>query len=84
MEKYFAGEEITAEELKVALRKGTLESKIFPVLGGDSRSAMSKTLLDYITLCLPSPIDVPPVQEIILKLVRRLKENLMRKSHLLG
>jgi elongation factor G len=62
MEKYFAGEEITSEELKVALRKGTLESKIFPVLGGDSRSAMSKTLLDYITLCLPSPIDVPPVQ----------------------
>ncbi|OGC45148.1 translation elongation factor G [candidate division WS6 bacterium RIFOXYB1_FULL_33_14] len=62
MEKFFAGEEITAEELKGALRKGTLESKIFPVLGGDSRTSMSKTLLDYITLCLPSPIDVPPVQ----------------------
>ena len=62
MEKFFAGEEITAEELKGALRKGTLESKIFPVLGGDSRTSMSKTLLDYITLCLPAPIDVPPVQ----------------------
>ncbi len=62
MEKFFAGEEITVDELKVALRKGTLESKIFPVLGGDSRTAMSKTLLDYITLCLPSPLDVPPVQ----------------------
>ena len=62
MEKFFAGEEITVEELKLALRKGTLESKIFPVLGGDSRTSMSKTLLDYITLCLPSPLDVPPVQ----------------------
>ena len=61
MEKFFAGEEIPVEELKVALRKGTLESKVFPVLGGDSRTAMAKTLLDYITLCLPSPLDVPPV-----------------------
>ncbi len=61
MEKFFAGEEISVEELKGALRKGTLESKIFPVLGGDSRTAMAKTLLDYITLCLPSPLDVPPV-----------------------
>ncbi len=61
MEKFFAGEEISVEELKVALRKGTLESKVFPVLGGDSRTAMAKTLLDYITLCLPSPLDVPPV-----------------------
>jgi elongation factor G len=62
MEKYFEGQEITAEELKVALRKGTLASQVFPVLGGDSRSPMAKILLDYITLCLPSPLDVPPVQ----------------------
>ncbi len=62
MEKYFAGEELTVEELKAALRKGTLEGKIFPVLGGDSRSPMAKTLLDYTTLCLPSPLDIPPVQ----------------------
>ncbi len=62
MEKYFAGEEILVDELKIALRKGTLESKIFPVLGGDSRTLMAKTILDYIALCLPSPLDVPPVQ----------------------
>ncbi len=62
MEKYFAGEEISVDELKAALRKGTLESKVFPVLGGDSRTVMSKTLLDYITLCLPSPLDVPAIQ----------------------
>jgi elongation factor G len=62
MEKYFAGQEITVDELTKALRKGTLESKIFPVLGGDSRSPMAKTILDYISLCLPSPLDLPPVQ----------------------
>ncbi len=64
MEKFFAGEELTTEELYAALRKGTLASEIFPVLGGDSRTAMSKTLLDYITICLPSPLDKPAVKGI--------------------
>jgi elongation factor G len=64
MEKYFAGEELSLEELYAALRKGTLERKLFPVLGGDSRTAMSKTLLDYITICLPSPLDKEAVKGI--------------------
>ena len=62
MEKYFAGEELEVEQLYAALRKGTLEMKIFPVLGGDSRTAMTKTLLDYVTICLPSPLDVEAVK----------------------
>jgi len=62
MEKYFAGSEITVEELNDVLRKGTLAGEIFPVLGGDSRSPMTKTLLDYASLCLPSPADVPAIQ----------------------
>lgn len=64
MKKYFAGEELTTEELYGALRKGTLDSKIFPVLGGDSRTAMAKTLLDYITICLPSPTERPAIKGI--------------------
>lgn len=64
MEKYFAGEELPTQELYDALRKGTLAGEIFPVLGGDSRTAMAKTLLDYITICLPSPVDVPAIQGI--------------------
>ena len=64
MEKYFAGEELPVQELYHALRKGTLAGEIFPVLGGDSRTAMAKTLLDYIAICLPSPVDVPPVKGI--------------------
>lgn len=62
MNKYFEGGEFTTDELYSALRKGTLSLRIFPVLGGDSRTAMAKTLLDYITICLPSPIDVPAIK----------------------
>ncbi len=62
MEKYFAGEEISADELMAGLRKGTLVSELFPVLGGDSRSPMAKTILDYVAACLPSPLEVPAIQ----------------------
>ena len=64
MEKYFAGEELNTDELYAALRKGTLSMRMFPVLGGDSRTAMTKTLLDYVTICLPSPLDVEAVKGI--------------------
>lgn len=57
MEKYFAGEEITVDEMLEALRKGTLSMNIFPVTGGDSRTAIVKRLLDKVVVCLPSPID---------------------------
>jgi elongation factor G len=64
MKKYFADEEITTEELRKALRKGTIDLEIFPVLGGDSRTVMTKTLLDYITICLPSPLEVRAIKGI--------------------
>jgi elongation factor G len=79
MEKYFAGEELPVQELYDALRKGTLAGEIFPVLGGDSRTAMAKTLLDYITICLPSPVDVPAIKGVDLKthepIVRKAEES---------
>jgi elongation factor G len=64
MEKYFAGEEITVEELYKALRKATVNLDMFPVLGGDGRTPMAKTLLDYITVCLPSPLEVRAIKGI--------------------
>jgi elongation factor G len=76
MEKFFAGEELTEEEMYSALRKGTLNVNIFPVLGGDSRTAMSKTLLDYITICLPSPLERPSVKGVDPK----TGEDITRKS----
>lgn len=64
MEKYFAGEDISVEELYGALRKATINLDMFPVLGGDSRTAMAKTLLNYITICLPSPLEVRAIKGI--------------------
>lgn len=50
--------ELSTEELKYAIRKGTLESKIFPVMGGDSRTAIVRKLLDAVIEYLPSPLDI--------------------------
>jgi elongation factor G len=57
MEKYLSGAEPTEDELYAAMRKGTLATQIFPVLGGDSRTAITKRLLDYVVMVLPAPED---------------------------
>ena len=59
LEKYFAGEEITKEELKQAIRKATLSLKINPVLCGTAlRNKGIQPLLDAVVDYLPSPLDV--------------------------
>ncbi|MCK9482922.1 MAG: elongation factor G [Candidatus Marinimicrobia bacterium] len=66
--KYLNAEEITAEELRNGLRKGTLENKIVPVLCGSAfRNKGVQRLLDAIINFLPSPFDVPPIEGINLK-----------------
>jgi len=63
MEKYLNGEEITEQEIKAALRKGTLEMKITPVLCGSAfKNKGVQMLLDAIVDFLPSPLDIPPVK----------------------
>ncbi len=65
MEKYLAGEEIAPEEIKRALRKGTLAMKIVPVLCGASfKNKGVQLLIDAVVDFLPSPLDVPPVKGI--------------------
>ncbi len=49
---------ISEKELKYALRKATLENKLFPVAGGDGRSVIVMKLLDYVIDYLPSPLDI--------------------------
>ncbi len=62
MEKYLERQEITVEEIKVALRKGTLERKLTPVLCGSAfRNKGIQLLLDAIIDYLPSPLDIPPI-----------------------
>jgi elongation factor G len=63
MEKYFAGEEIPAEDLKKALRKATIERKLVPMLCGTAfKNKGIQPMLDAVIDFLPSPVDVPPVK----------------------
>jgi len=62
MEKYLAGEEIDSALIKAALRKGTVELKITPVLCGSAFKYKGvQQLLDAIVDYMPCPYDVPPV-----------------------
>jgi elongation factor G len=59
MEKYLAEEPLTEEEIRRALRKGTLSGKITPVLCGSAlRNKGVRLLLDAVVDYLPSPVDL--------------------------
>ncbi len=59
--KYLEGEEISTEELIVALRKATIASKLVPVLCGSSlKNKGVQAVLDAVIAYLPSPLDIPP------------------------
>ncbi|WP_456455600.1 elongation factor G [Thermovibrio sp.] len=65
MMKYLEGEEITEDEIKATLRKGTIEIKFFPMLCGSAfKNKGVQPLLDAIVDYLPSPLDIPPVKGI--------------------
>ncbi|SMO83481.1 translation elongation factor 2 (EF-2/EF-G) [Balnearium lithotrophicum] len=65
MMKYLEGEEITEDEIKAALRKGTIELKFFPMLCGSAfKNKGVQPLLDAVVDYLPSPLDVPPIKGI--------------------
>jgi len=61
--KYLEGEELTEEEIKRGIRKGTISGKTVPVLCGSSfKNKGVQLLLDAIVDYLPAPTDIPPVQ----------------------
>lgn len=60
---YLEGGEISASEIKAALRRATLANKLVPVLCGSAlRNKGIQLLLDAIVNYLPSPLDIPPVR----------------------
>jgi len=62
MEKYLGGEEVPEEEIRAAIRKGTVEMKIFPVLCGSAfKNKGVQLLLDAVVDYLPSPLDVAQI-----------------------
>ena len=65
LHQFLEGETPTAEELKAALRRATIEMKVFPVLCGSAfKNKGVQTLLDAVVDYLPSPMDVPPIEGI--------------------
>ncbi len=62
MEKYLEGEELTEEEVRTGLRKGTLSGKIVPMTCGSAfKNKGVQLLLDAVIDYLPAPSDVKPV-----------------------
>jgi elongation factor G len=59
--KYLEGQEISKEELVVALRRATIAGTVVPVLCGSAlRNKGVQAMLDAVVAYLPSPLDIPP------------------------
>ena len=63
IEKFLGGEEISVAELKAALRKAVISTRLIPVLVGTAlRNEGVQLVLDAVVEYLPSPLDIPPAQ----------------------
>lgn len=63
MMKYLEGEELTEQEIREGLRKGTIANKFVPVLCGSSfKNKGVQPLLDAVVDYMPSPLDVPAIK----------------------
>jgi elongation factor G len=63
MVRYLEGQELRPEEVRAALRRGTLAFKVVPVLCGAAyRNKGIQPLLDAVVDYLPSPLDIPPAR----------------------
>lgn len=63
MMKYLEGEELTKDEIKKGIRKGTLAVTMIPVVCGSSfKNKGVQPLLDSIVAYLPSPLDIPAME----------------------
>jgi elongation factor G len=66
--KYLEGEEITDEEIKACIRKGTRELAFFPTYCGSSfKNKGVQNVLDAVVDYLPNPTEVPPQPEMDLE-----------------
>ncbi|MFD2707300.1 elongation factor G [Salibacterium lacus] len=63
MMKYLEGEEVTTDEIKKAIRKGTLNVEFYPVLCGSAfKNKGVQLMIDAVIDYLPSPLDVPAIK----------------------
>ncbi|HWI05877.1 MAG TPA: GTP-binding protein, partial [Acidimicrobiales bacterium] len=74
MEKYIGEEEITADDLRKALRRATIANQVVPVICGTAfKNKGVQPLLDAVVDYLPSPIDLPAVKGLDLKGIEELE-----------
>ncbi len=65
-EKYLEGVELTEDEIRLALRHGTVIGTIVPMLCGSAfKNKGVQLLLDAVIDYLPSPLEVPPIQGLL-------------------
>jgi len=77
MEKYLAGEELTVDEIRSAIRKSTINIQICPVICGSAfKNKGVQNLLDAVIDYMPSPTDIPPITGV----VEGSDEPIIRKS----
>jgi elongation factor G len=63
MEKVLGDEDISTEDIRSALRRGTLEGHCVPILNGSAfKNKGVQPMLDAVVDFLPSPVDLPPTQ----------------------
>jgi len=76
LEKYVSEEEITADDLRSALRHGTIEGHVVPVLCGSAfKNKGVQPMLDAVVDYLPAPTDLPPVKGMDLKGIEELERS---------
>lgn len=77
MHKYLEGSEVTSQEIKAALRKGTLANQLVPVLCGSSyKNKGVQPLLDAVVDYLPAPNEVADIRGVAVK----TGEEIVRRS----
>src|SRR5271165_3213563 len=73
-EKFLGEEEITAEDLRRALRQATIASQVVPVLCGSAfKNKGVQPMLDAVVAYLPSPVDIPPTRGTDVKGIEELE-----------
>ncbi len=66
MEAYLDGREVSADDLRAALRRATVQIRVFPVLCGTAfKNKGIQPLLDAVVDYLPSPADIPPAMGMV-------------------
>jgi elongation factor G len=75
-EKFLGEEEITEADLKKALRKGTIDGKVVPILCGSAfKNKGVQPMLDAVIDYLPSPLDIPSIKGLDTKGIEELERH---------